>query len=103
MNEKPSVLLFDQVLFQQVRQLWLSRGALLLLMNHHKSVNAAVSSYSKTDTEFKTAMEAFRKESKTLGIESSFNYISGQISLISILRLEVPRLFVWRCLARKPF
>ena len=78
-----------QVLLQQVRQLWLSRGAILLVFNQNKIVNAAVRSYTTADSEFKAAMGAFRKESKALGITANFEYLSSFMSLRTICQMEV--------------
>ena len=83
------VLSLLQVLFQQVRQMWLSRGACVKIMNRQKDVNASVRMYQRSDSEFAEAMKAFKEESKALGVNAGFDFISGFMSLQTICYMEV--------------
>jgi Zn-finger nucleic acid-binding protein len=78
-----------QVMFQQVRQMWLSRGACVKMMNRQKAVNVAVRMYKQSDSEFRKAMLAYQAQGKEVGVTAGFDYISGFLSIQTVCYMEV--------------
>ena len=77
------------MLFEQVRQMWLARGACVKLMNRQREVNAAVRKYKTADKEFGTALLEMKTDSAALGVTAGFDYLSGFMSLQTLCYMEV--------------
>ena len=84
-----------QLLFEQVRQMWLARGACVKLMNRQRDVNAAVRKYKTADKEFGTALLEMKTDSAALGVIAGFDYLSGFMSLQTLCYMEVQ--YRWQC------
>ena len=78
-----------QVLFEQLRQMWLSRGACVKLMNRQREVNAAVRKYKAADKEFAAALGNMKADCDAVGVTAGFDYLSGFLSLQTICYMEV--------------
>lgn len=73
----------DTALFHQVRQMWLSRGACIKMMNRQQAVNATVRAFQRADKDFDNAMREWKASAKLEhGVTAGFDYLSGAKTIV---------------------